>query len=104
MMARAGLGKSAGRGSALMVMLAVNAPDMDVFWSGVPGGPRYFEYHRGITHSLAMAPVVALVPLLLARWFGKASIGWGAYAACVLGVLSHLAMDLTNVYGRRLLL
>src|SRR6516162_7198518 len=104
MMARAGLAKGGERGATLAILLAANAPDMDVFWSGLPGSFRYFDYHRGITHSLALAPLVALVPLLAARWIGKASIAWGTYIACLVGVLSHLALDLTNVYGVRLLL
>ena len=104
MMARAGLGKTSPRGGALMLMLAVNIPDVDVLWSGLPGGLRYFEYHRGYTHSLAFAPVMALAALGLARWWGHASIHWRSYLACLAGVLSHLAMDLTNVYGVRLLL
>ena len=104
MMARAGLAKTGERGATLAILLAANAPDMDVFWSGLPGGLRYFELHRGITHSLAAAPVLAIAPMLLARWLGKASMRWGTYVACLIGVLSHLAMDLTNVYGVRLLL
>jgi len=104
MLARAGLGKSADRGGALMLMLAANVPDVDVFYSGFPGGMRYLEFHRGYTHSLLLVPVMALVPLFLARWISKSKLGWGAYFACIAGVLSHLAMDLTNVYGVRLLL
>lgn len=104
MMERTGLGKSAGRGSALMMMLAANVPDIDVAAAGLPGSLRYLEVHRGYTHSLAMAPVMALVPLLLARWMAKSSINWQSYLACLIGVLSHLALDLTNVYGVRLLL
>ncbi len=104
MMARTGLGRTAQRGSALMIMLAANTPDIDVVASGLPGSLRYLEVHRGYTHSLAMAPVMALVPLLLARWIAKSSINWQSYLACLIGVLSHLALDLTNVYGVRLLL
>ena len=49
--------------------------------------------------------VLALMPLLLEfRWISKASINWRTYLACLLGVLSHLALDLTNVYGVRVLL
>jgi inner membrane protein len=103
-MARAGLARSGKRGETLAIMLAANTPDVDVLWSGLPGSLRYFEYHRGISHSLALLPVMALIPLLLARLIGKASISWRLYAACFVGVLSHLAMDLTNVYGVRLLL
>jgi inner membrane protein len=104
MLARAGLVKPAQRGGALALMLAANAPDMDVFWSGFPGSLRYFEHHRGIAHSLLLSPLIALVALLLARLIRHASLGWRIYFACWLGVLSHLALDLTNVYGVRLLL
>jgi inner membrane protein len=103
MMARAGLGRTTPRGGTLMMMLAANVPDIDVVF-GLPGGLAYMEYHRGYAHSLLLAPVMALIPLLLARWIRGASINWLSYLACVLGVLSHLALDLTNVYGVRLLL
>ena len=104
MMARVGLGRTADKGGTLMMLLAVNVPDCDVAVSGLPGGLSYFEYHRGYTHALALAPVMALAALLLARWIRGASINWRSYGACVIGVLSHLAMDTTNVYGVRLLL
>jgi inner membrane protein len=104
MMARTGLGRTANRGSGLMMMMAANVPDIDVAASGLPGSLRYLELHRGYTHCLFMAPVMALVPLLLARWIAKSSINWKSYLACLIGVLSHLALDLTNVYGVRLLL
>lgn len=104
MMARVGLGRTTERGGTLMMMLAVNAPDSDLVMAGLPGGLSYIEYHRGYTHSLALAPVMALLPLLLAHWIKGASINWRSYLACMIGVLSHLALDLTNVYGVRLLL
>jgi inner membrane protein len=51
-----------------------------------------------------MAPLMALLPLLLVRLIGR-PIAWKmAYLASVLGVASHLLLDLTNVYGIRLLL
>jgi inner membrane protein len=103
MLARAGLGRTTPRGGSLMMMLAANAPDLDVF-VGLPGGLAYIEYHRGYAHSLLLVPVMAVIPLLLARWIRGASLNWRSYLACVIGVLSHLALDLTNVYGVRLLL
>src|SRR5262249_49853631 len=103
MMARAGLGRSAERGGGLMMMLAVNTPGIDVVY-GLPGSLGYMQYHRGYTHSLALSPFIALIPLFLARWIAKSSINWQSYLACLIGVLSHLALDLTNVYGVRLLL
>jgi len=103
MMARAGLARTTPRGGTLMMMLAANVPDIDVFF-GLPGGLAYMEFHRGYAHSLLLAPVMAVIPLLLAHWIRGASVSWKAWLACLLGVLSHLALDLTNVYGIRLLL
>jgi inner membrane protein len=103
MLARAGLGRTTPRGGSLMMMLAANVPDLDVFL-GLPGGLAYMEYHRGYAHSLILAPAMAVIPLLLAKWIRGASINWLSYLACLVGVLSHLALDLTNVYGVRLLL
>jgi inner membrane protein len=103
MMARAGLARTTPRGGTLMMMLAANVPDIDVVL-GLPGGLAYMEYHRGYAHSLLLAPVMAVIPLLLARWIRGASVSWKAWLACLLGVLSHLALDLTNVYGVRLML
>jgi len=103
MMARAGLGRTTPRGGSLMMMLAANVPDIDVVF-GLPGGLAYMEYHRGYAHSLLLAPAMAVIPLLLAQWIRGASLNWRSYLACVAGVLSHLALDLTNVYGIRLLL
>jgi inner membrane protein len=102
MLARAGLARGE-KGATVMMVLAANAPDVDVI-GGFPGGLSYLEYHRGYTHALVFAPVVALIPLLLARLVARARISWAAYLACVAGVLSHLLMDWTNVYGIRLLL
>ena len=103
MLARAGLGKTSERGGTLMLVLAANAPDLDglaLFRNGF----AYMQYHRGYLHSLACSPLMALLPLLLTRWIRGTSIGWKTWLACWIGVLSHLAMDFTNVYGIRLLL
>ena len=64
MMARAGLGRTTERGGALMMMLAANAPDIDVVVRPARQPPLP-GVHRGYTHSLLMAPVMAVIPLLL---------------------------------------
>jgi inner membrane protein len=109
MMARAGLAHlgpdgKAERGATLVILLAVNAPDIDVVMGGIPGSLNYLQYHRGYTHALAMAPILAILPLLLAYWIQHAKLDWRNYTASLIGVLSHIAMDLTNVYGVRALL
>jgi inner membrane protein len=103
MLARTGLGHTTERGGSLMLMLAANTPDIDAI-SGLFGSLSYLQYHRGYLHSVAMAPVMAVLPLLLARRIRGASVNWRSYFACLLGVLSHLALDLSNSYGIRLYL
>jgi inner membrane protein len=91
------LGRVTGRNVAMMVV-AANLPDIDIVsWAG--GTLTYLELHRGIAHALISAPVLALIPMLLFR-----SRNWQSYAACLVGVLSHVLLDWTNVYGIRLLL
>jgi inner membrane protein len=91
------LGRASGR-NAWMMVVAANLPDVDIIsWAG--GSLTYIEYHRGIAHSLLALPLTALVPMLLFR-----SRSWQSYAACLVGVLSHLLLDWTNTYGIRMLL
>lgn len=103
MLARAGLGRTTERGGTLMLVLAANAPDLDGL-ALFGGNGAYLDYHRGIMHSLAASPAMALLPLVLAHWIRGASITWKTWLACWIGVLSHLLLDFTNVYGIRLFL
>lgn len=87
------------------MVVAANAPDIDVvslFW----GRPTWLHWHRGITHSLAGAPMMALLTVafiaLICR--GRKTRWWPAFLIALVGVASHLLLDLTNVYGVRLLL
>ncbi len=94
------------KGAPLMLMLAANAPDMDTY-NFFTDNLAYLQVHRGYTHSLAFAPLVALVPLLLVKAFTRTRftlVTLAAYAGCLIAVLSHLLLDWTNVYGVRLLL
>jgi inner membrane protein len=85
-------------------VLAANAPDIDVV-SAAGGSLAYLHYHRHLTHALSMAPVMALLPVLLVWAFVRKPMAWGkAYFVSLIGIASHLAFDLTNVYGVRLLL
>jgi inner membrane protein len=103
MLARSGLGKYAPRG-ALLLMLAANAPDIDVVsWLGGP--LNYLRYHRGITHSLIAMPVVALLPIAIVWLIERKRLPWwNMFWLSLIGVGSHLVMDLTNSYGIRLFL
>jgi inner membrane protein len=86
------------------LVVAANAPDFDTictFW----GATAYIHWHRNITHSLLALPFMALLSVVLVRWLGRKEVRWWpAFWIAVLGVASHLILDLTNVYGVRLLL
>ena len=102
-LSRAGLCRYAAR-PALILIVAANVPDIDVL-SALAGPVRYMDYHRGLTHSLALMPVMALFPALLALLLARSRAGWrAAYALSLIGVASHLLLDWTNSYGIRLLL
>jgi inner membrane protein len=102
MLARCGLGRGV-KGAAVMMMLAANAPDIDTV-SGLSSSLSYLDHHRGLTHSLAFSPVLALLPLALVWIFARPPLSIGLYLGSWAAVLSHLTLDLTNVYGVRLLL
>ena len=119
-LARAGL-KKWSPGATAVVILAANAPDIDVV-AALRGPLNYLHYHRHLTHSLLAMPLMALLCVLvvyfvrpwlgrrLPRRFGWAESGgkpirWrGAFCAALIAVASHLMLDLTNVYGIRLFL
>jgi inner membrane protein len=103
MLSRVGLNRWYPR-STLVLILSANIPDIDIV--ALARGPMYyFEQHRGITHSIAAAPVMALLPVLLACAIARTMRGWtAAWGLSIIGVASHLLLDWTNSYGIRLLL
>ena len=102
-LARAGLKHVTPRGTAILV-LAANAPDFDAV-SWFFGGATYIHYHRNITHALIAMPAMALLSVALVRLIGWKPVRWlPAFWIALVSVASHLVLDLTNVYGVRLLL
>jgi inner membrane protein len=102
-MSRAGLNRYYQHATPLL-LIAANAPDIDVI-SLAGGGFQYFHYHRAITHSLAAAPVLAIVIALLFCAFDRSlSKLPAAFGLALAGVASHLLLDWTNAYGVRFLL
>jgi inner membrane protein len=102
-LARAGCKHLTPRGTAIMVV-AANAPDFDAV-SWFFGGATYIHYHRNLTHSLIAMPLMALLSVALVRLLGRRKVRWlPAFCIALLAVISHIILDLTNVYGVRLLL
>ena len=87
----------------LLVTLAAVLPDVDVV-GALGGSLQYLEWHRQFTHSLFMIPVLALLPVALARFILRRSVKLGRlYAVCLASVAVHVLADLSNVYGVGLL-
>jgi inner membrane protein len=107
LLSRAGLNRLVPHAGWLAVA-AANAPDLDIV-SGAGGSLCYLAHHRGFTHAIFWAPLVAVAPLalwwLLARRLKPGPRQFAAaYAVSLAAVASHLALDFLNVYGIRLLL
>src|SRR5204863_1300405 len=113
----------AGRGTTAALVLASNAPDIDII--ATAGGPvKYLEWHRGPTHGPLGVVGLAIVTAGLV-WIGRgildrrrarkaapAPAGGAAQvdasfgmlvAVSLVGALLHVLMDLPTSYGTRIL-
>jgi inner membrane protein len=78
-------------------------PDID-FVLGYVSPVVYLEHHRGITHSILLLPAWALVVAWLCALAARDSRGIGRwYPVCMLGIASHIALDLITSFGTMIL-
>ena len=74
-------------------------PDSD-FILMLFGTTSYLKYHRGITHSILMMPLWALLLAGLFSLLSRGRYGWRAfYGTCLLGVFTHIFGDVITSYG-----
>ena len=116
----------AGRGTTAALLLASNAPDVDIL-SAAGGAVNYLSWHRGYTHGpfgIVGLGVLSAGLVWTGRWMldrRRARAGasasandpaapdthdapfWLLVAVSTIGVLLHVLMDLPTVYGTRLL-
>src|ERR1700678_1314185 len=94
--------------ATLAMTLAAEAPDLDMLW-GFRGPVAGFQHHRGITHTLLGAPLVALAATGVV-WLGSRvlrspppiPLHWALlWLFSWLAALSHIFLDFTNNYGVR---
>jgi membrane-bound metal-dependent hydrolase YbcI (DUF457 family) len=113
----------AGRGTTAALLLASNAPDVDIV-ATAGGAVKYLEWHRGMTHGPLGIIGLGLITAGLV-WIGRrfyderwrtsdartgadpangqdATFGM-LIAVSIVGVLLHVLMDLPTSYGTRLL-
>lgn len=93
--------------AATVGAVAAAFPDIDAL-AMLAGDFTYLRWHRGVTHSVLLAPLWGwLLALVLARWFevtrGKPG-GWKVlFAPALCGVLLHIAGDWITPFGTMML-
>jgi membrane-bound metal-dependent hydrolase YbcI (DUF457 family) len=104
----------AGRGTTTALVLASNAPDIDIV-TAARGSAAYLRWHRGPTHGplgvVVLAAVTAVIVWGIQRYVdrsAKPDDGPSASFAMLflisaLAVIGHILMDLPTAYGTRLL-
>ncbi len=115
----------AGRGTTAALLLASNAPDIDIVAALGGGSVKYLEWHRGPTHGplgvVALAVVTAAIVWAGRRFYDRrnevaargdkrpeaARLPDASFATLVavsaIGVVFHILMDLPTSYGTRVL-
>ncbi|HWW85089.1 MAG TPA: metal-dependent hydrolase [Vicinamibacterales bacterium] len=105
-LARTPLGR-AGRGTTAALVVASNAPDMDIV-ATVGGAAKYLQWHRGPTHGplgvVALGFLTALGVWLVNRRSSEPAASFGMlFGLSALGVLLHDVLDLMTSYGTRIM-
>lgn len=116
-LARTPLGR-AGRGVTTALVLASNAPDVDIVMTA-RGNASYLEWHRGPTHGVIGVVALGLLVALIVRLGQRIADRYGPrgrgevddpespfgmlVAASMVAVLCHILMDFPTSYGTRLL-
>lgn len=73
-------------------------PDLDVFFMCF-GKRAYLKNHQGMTHSLLMAPLFAiLISLVLLLPFGM-GWNWAVFGGVLAGICIHTGLDWCNTFG-----
>lgn len=93
------------RAALLASVLAAELPDLDYLLPARDAVLHTLSAHRGYSHSLLAAPVVALLAALLTKALFRRAALRTLYARALLSVpLAHLLPDLWTGWGTRLLL
>ena len=85
-------------------VVAAELPDLDTFWPSENEVLQALHAHRGPSHALLAAPVVAGVAVALVRPFFKGAQMAAMFAWAVPAVLLHLLADAWTGWGTRLFL
>ena len=100
-MGEAFAGKKLGRKAMVWGMIAQSFPDIDFIAASWLNTPSALLAHRGFTHSILFAVIVALIMAILAnRWHRPHNISftrWMFFFSAA--ILAHIFIDAFNNYG-----
>lgn len=98
LVAQAGFAQRIGRPAMIALVAGAMLPDVDVVMALVDQ-LSVVRYHRGLTHSLVGAFLLALPLAALLYRFGKYKRFWPLVVLGALGVLTQIALDLPTSFG-----
>jgi len=102
LVAETGFRQRLGRAGAVALVVAAEAPDVDYvlrLWDRTV----YLTHHRGLTHSLIMAPALAALVAAACLPVGRGRRFIRLFGVALLGVLMHIVEDLVTPFGTMLL-
>lgn len=111
------LGKKMGNRAMVWGAIAGNLPDLDIVLRPFEDDLSFLVHHRGLSHSIFVAVIVApMLAWLVAAWGRKAArreasrppdpppTVWHGNAIFLAGILSHLFLDACTAFGTPLLM
>jgi inner membrane protein len=85
-----------------LTVLCANLPDIDSALN-ISGDPLYvIKYHRGLTHSLLAAPVLAFLPAIVAYLLTSVKQLKLLWMMALLGIYLHIFFDVITTFGTQL--
>jgi inner membrane protein len=92
-------GELTGRDRMIYGFAAAAFPDSDILLR-LFGPLVYIDLHRGVTHSIILLPLWALLLAWLLSRFSRCRYSWRAiYGTAALGIGVHIAGDVITAYG-----
>jgi inner membrane protein len=98
LVAQAGFAQRIGRPAMIALVAGAMLPDVDVVMALVDE-LSVVRYHRGLTHWLVGAFLLALPLAVVLYRFGRYKRFWPLIGLGALGVLTHIALDLPTSFG-----
>lgn len=93
---------SAGAAGISLAVVASELPDIDIFF-GLGNPWSMVTIHRGITHSIFLAPLAAGLLAWVWSRFASGSSFWALFLLALICLLGHISLDVLTTYGTQIL-